>query len=201
MNRIKKAIAIYIIATGACIFPGMILFEIANEYLAIDVPLWHAIGALWLLVVGLPSMTASASEVARVLGQREQPWVAGSKVRKIPIFSQLFGDIVQLNRRPGFTVDIADRLTFGLGRVVITENTMRHFLVRSWTRQIAGHNGLSRLWWVEDGGYIAREEYEAIIRVLLAHGYIKRRQQGKSGELTTEPIRIFTELRHMYAEG
>jgi hypothetical protein len=197
MNRIKKAIATYLIATGACVLPGMILFEIANEYFAIDIPLWHAIGLLWLLVVGLPSMAASANEVAKVLGKKEQPWVAGNQIRRIPVF----GDIVRLNRRPSFTVDVADRLTFGLGKIIITESVMRHFLVRSWARQQIGHNGLSRLWWVEEGGRIERDEYEAIIRVLIAHGYIEKRQQGHSGKLTTEPVKIFSELKHMYGDG
>jgi hypothetical protein len=198
MNRIKRAIATYLIATGACIIPSVIIMEIANELLVIDIPVWHAIGALWLLVVGLPSMAASASEVARVLGRKDRPWVTGSNMRHIPVF----GDVAAfLNRRSGVTIDVADRLTFGLGQVVVSEGTMRHFLVRAWSRQQAGHNGLSRLWWVEEGRHIDRTEYEAIVQVLLAHGYIERRQQGHSGRLTTGPMRIFTELKHAYGDG
>jgi len=200
MNKIRRAIALYLIASGACVIPGVVIVALASELFLIDIPIWHAVGLLWLLVVGLPSMTASAGEIARVLGKRESAWIGATQTRHIPVF----GDIARIGKNPRIiksTIPVAEGLVFGRGDLTIPEERVRHFLVRSWVRQSGGNPyPLSRTWWVDEGRRIDREEYNIILEALLLHGFIRGRRRGASGKLVAPPQRIFIELKHTYGD-
>jgi len=199
MSKIGRAIALYLIASGACVVPGMVIVALANELFLIDIPIWHAVGLLWLLVVGLPSMAASANEVARVLGKRESAWIGATQIRRIPVF----GDVARIGKNPRTiksTIPVAEGLIFGRGELTIPEERVRHFLVRSWVRQSGGSPyPLSRTWWVGERR-MEREEYDVILEALLMHGFVRNRRRGASGKLVAPPQRIFIELKHTYGD-
>jgi hypothetical protein len=199
----------YLVASGSVVGPGLVGAELARAWgiwPALDP--WHAVGALWLLVVGGPSMGWASGFLGRALGLPAIPAVEVLGLRRIPIFGHVpilqnvlaETGTLRLRRHTLATVDVADRLAFHLGQTVVGEYTMRHFLARAWQRQDIGEDGLSRTWWV-GGGRIERPEYEAILSTLAAHGFVKGRRQGASGRLAFPPHTILSEFRHRYGIG
>jgi hypothetical protein len=205
MRAWQKILLAYGCASASTVGPGWVTAELLRAWQVWpNLAPWHAVGALWLLVVGTPSMAWASGYLSKALGVPEPVTVHVKNLRRIPILSDLpvFADVLALAAplrlsRHTPTIDFADRLAFQLGATVISERTLRHFLARSWVRQQQGEDGLSRSFWV-DSGRIERSEYNAVVAALVAHKAVGGRRQGASGRLLDPPDVLLGGLRSLY---
>lgn len=144
------------------------------------------------------SWAQSRDYLARALGKREQPSLLIHN-RSIPVSAggaAMVFDAVMPGRRQA-AVEIDDGLSIATATgLTITEARVREFIRFAWSRQQRGQPGLSREYWCNiHRPAWERSEYDAIIYVLVASGFIEGRRSGRAGRLTSDYGVIIAALR------
>jgi hypothetical protein len=127
--------------------------------------------------------------LARRLGRRYEPELRFSG-RDIPIaaggLAMSFESVIPWAKKRAVTIEDELSIMTETG-LLISGDRIRHFLGRAWRRQLSGKSGLSRPYWTsEHRPAWDRSEYEAMLHVLQAGGWIENRRPGRSGRLIAD---------------
>jgi len=203
MNKIGKVATAYIIASFVAIPTGWVISLILSWALDNDIVPWLVIALIWLLVVGVPSLAAASTYLLKLLGVTHSPWPKLQKTnpRLIPVgagsnFAYSVSAELLTPTTTQQQLELSE-LQIIIGNYSISERVLKAFLNVAWQRQLNNKPGLSRNWWVEQGGKLDRGEYDAIIRVLQRHNLIFGRASGRSGKLQKNPDNILATLEEL----
>jgi len=136
--------------------------------------------------------------LARRLGRRYEPSIRLSG-RSIPIdtggLAAVFETILPGTKKT--VVDLEDELSIMTATgILISSERVKHFISRSWARQLRGLSGLSRTYWTsEHRPPWDRSEYDAVLYVLEGGQFVENRKAGRSGKLNSDYGTIIRSLR------
>lgn len=207
----------YTAGTVATITAGWVGGLVWHEWSGAPVNYGLTIGVTWLTAVGIPSVAGSSWAIKQALGQRERPTItaAGQAGRAVPINYSTGTVHTFLNALPGRRSDppapapiLPDRFTVhnltlpgsdAPVTIELPENTVMAFMSVAWGRQGEGRPPFSRPYWTERRRpRLDRDEYYAILTLLLAHRLIVNRRPGKSGRLALQPRTAMRHLKYSY---
>jgi len=174
MNKFKRAVLLYLMASGTVAGVAAVVTFWPRWAFGWPTAPYHVIyPPIWLLVVGLPSMWASADEIARLLGKKKPMRIVSTNQRSIPIMGDVLGIVPQFGqaqRSHHPAIDIADDFYFECDGTTIYQSEMKDFLNKAWRRQRYGQPTFSRKYFVR---YFDKIDYLTMIELLEVHRLLK----------------------------
>ena len=191
---IKRVFSAYAIATALSVLPGLLFAELVNT-LGFVVQLWQPVAALWLLVVGLPSMLWSSQNLSRALGVK--PPVIVRRANRGVVAGGALASAARSIFNPAApdptTVIVPDECEIVIDGEAVPDQEIHGFLRRAWQRQQQGQAPFSRQYWRRYGWERAR--YDGLIEALTACGVCTGRRPGKSGKMRMTPLSAMHRIR------